>query len=77
MVTFESEFKRKFSKLDKTIKNKIIKQILKLKNNPGAGKPMRYSRKGTRELYVYPYRLSYIVENEEIYLLDIYHKDEQ
>lgn len=61
----------------KDIKNKIIKQISKIKENPEIGKPMKYQRKGTRELYLSPYRLSYKVENEIVYILALYHKDLQ
>ena len=77
-VIFDPEFKRKFKKLkDRSLKTKIIKQIQKIKENSNIGKPMKYSRKGTRELYISPYRLSYKVENEFIYILDLYHKDGQ
>jgi len=57
----------------------LSKQIEKLIENPEIGKPMRYNRKGTREVYISPYRLSYSYLKEKgiIYLLDLYHKDEQ
>ena len=72
-------FKRIKNKLDKGILIKLSKQIEKLIENPEIGKPMRYNRKGTREVYVSPYRLSYAYLKEKgvIYLLDFYHKDEQ
>jgi mRNA-degrading endonuclease RelE of RelBE toxin-antitoxin system len=72
-------FKRIRGKLDKSILIKLNKQIEKLIENPEIGKPMRYNRKGTREIYISPYRLSYayIRERGIIYLLDFYHKDEQ
>ncbi len=79
-VKFDPSFKKIFSKIkDKSLKDKIIKQILKIKENPEFGKPMKYARKGTREIYVSPYRLSYIYNEKEdiIILLDIYHKDNQ
>lgn len=78
-VIFEPNFKKKFQKIrDKFTKEKIIKQILKIKTNPEIGKPMGYSRKNTRELYISPFRLSYSIKNKElVYLLDIYHKDKQ
>lgn len=79
-VVFTEKFKRLFSKVkDNLIKEKVIKQIQKIKANPKVGKPMRYNRKGTRELYVSPYRLSYSynLKEEKICLLNLYHKDEQ
>lgn len=80
IVEFEQEFQKRFSKIQSfSLKEKIIKQFLKLKENPESGKPMRYSRKGTRELYIHPFRLSYlyIEEDDKIVILDLYHKDEQ
>ena len=48
-VTFTEEFKAIFSGIkDSFLKQKILKQIEKIKNNPEAGKPMMYERKGTR-----------------------------
>ena len=79
-VAFGEHFKKSFSKLkDNLTKEKVIKQIEKLKTNPELGKPMRYDRKDTRELYISPYRLSYayIKHEDKIIFLDLYHKDEQ
>lgn len=61
------------------MKEKIIKQIYKLKFAPEIGKPMRYERRGTRKLYISPYRLAhfYNKEKNKIIILDLYHKDEQ
>jgi mRNA-degrading endonuclease RelE of RelBE toxin-antitoxin system len=79
-IIFEEKFKHLFSKIkDSLTKEKIIKQISKIKENPEIGKPMMYNRKGTRELYIGHFRLSYIYnyENKTAYILDLYHKDEQ
>ena len=77
-VIFDSDFQKDFKKIkDKLTKEKIIKQIQKIKISPEVGKPMMYGRKGTRELYISPYRISYILEDEIIYILSLYHKDEQ
>ncbi len=79
-VIFDKKFKEIFSKIkDNLIKSKIIKQIEKIKTNPEIGKPMRNVRKGTRELYVQPFRLSYeyFKDKDLVYILDFYHKDEQ
>ncbi|MEN6378626.1 MAG: type II toxin-antitoxin system mRNA interferase toxin, RelE/StbE family [Methanofastidiosum sp.] len=79
-VEFNPSFKKIFSKIkDKSLKDRILKQIDKLIENPNSGKPMRYSRKGTREIYISPYRLSYYYKEKEdtIVLLDLYHKDDQ
>jgi addiction module RelE/StbE family toxin len=77
-VIFDPDFRKDFKKIkDNSIKEKIIKQISKIKDNPEIGKPMRYGRKGTRELYISPFRLSYKVEGDIIYILALYHKDLQ
>ena len=77
-VIFDPFFKKNFKKIkDNALKEKIIKQISKIKENPDIGKPMKYARKGTRELYVAPFRLSYKAEGGVVYILDLYHKDEQ
>ena len=79
-VTFTEEFKKLFSKIkDNLLKEKIIKQISKIKLNPEIGKPMKHDRKGTRELYIKPFRLSYryFKTDNHVYILDLYHKDEQ
>lgn len=77
-VIFDPNFKKDFKKIkDKLVKEKIIKQISKLKDNPKIGKPMRFDRKGTRELYISPWRLSYKLEASVVYILALYHKDDQ
>ena len=79
-----TERTEKFQKALKHIKAgnqkiKIWKQIEKIIENPEIGKPMRNVRKGTREVYVSPFRLSYVYlkRGSKIILLDLYHKDEQ
>lgn len=77
-VIFDPNFKKDFKKIrNKDIKDKIIKQVSKIRDNPDIGKPMMYGRKGTRELYIAPFRLSYRVEGETVYILALYHKDLQ
>ena len=79
-VIFLKDFKKIFSKIkDNQLKNKIIKQVENIKHNPYVGKPMMYNRKGTRDLYIKPFRLSYIFlpDKNLVYILDLYHKKEQ
>lgn len=80
IIAFDTSFQKTFSKIKTaSLKEKIIKQLTKLKENPELGKPMMYARKGTRELYISPYRLSYsyIKEEDKLVILDLYHKDVQ
>ena len=77
-VIFDPIFKKDFKKIkDRLLKEKVIKQVSKIKNNPEIGKPMRYGRKGTREIYIAPLRLSYKIEGYTVYILALYHKDLQ
>lgn len=60
-IFYDDKFTATVAKIrDELTKTKLAKQIKKMKTNPKAGKPMRYERKGTRELYIKPYRLSYV-----------------
>ncbi len=72
-------FEKLFSKLDNNQKEEIKTRIRKIVANPEIGKPMRYARKGTREVYAGSFRLSYayIPEENKIIFLDLHHKDEQ
>ena len=79
-IRFDKKFTDIFSKLkDELLRIKIEKQIKKISENPEVGKPMRNVRKGTRELYIKPFRLSYVYFQDKnlIYILDLYHKDNQ
>lgn len=80
VVAYDQIFEKKIKKIkDSALKKKIKKHIAKIIETPDIGKPMRYSRKGTREVYIEPLRLSYVyLQNEDkIVFLELYHKDEQ
>ncbi|MEK6889380.1 MAG: type II toxin-antitoxin system RelE/ParE family toxin [Nanoarchaeota archaeon] len=79
-VDYSEKFKDIVSKIkDNFIKERIEKLLRKIKENPEIGKPMRNVRKGTREVYLPPFRLSYAYHKsfDTIIILDFYHKDEQ
>ena len=67
---------KRFTRLDKIFQKRVVKLIQKLMENPNAGKPMKYDRRGTREVYLKPFRLSYAysLKESKITLLDLYHK---
>lgn len=80
IVDFDQDFEKTVKKIkDNLLKEKIKKQIKKIIKNPEIGKPMRYSRINSREVYISPYRLSYLfLKNEgKIVILKLYHKDNQ
>jgi len=79
-VAYSSHFTLIFQKIrDSAQKERVRGQIRKIVANPEVGKPMRFARKGTRELYVAPFRLSYayLKAENKVVLLDLYHKDRQ
>ena len=79
-VAYDKRFEHTIKKIkDQGLKERIKKQITKIIENPETGKPMRFIRKDTREVYVLPFRLSctYLREEDKIIFLELYHKDEQ
>ncbi len=78
-VKESNNFKRALKKIDKSLKTRLNKLLIKILENPEIGKPMRYERKGTREIYIKPFRISYSFEYSTLilYFLELYHKDEQ
>lgn len=80
IVDFDPLFKKRVKKIKNlALKTRLKKQIEKIIGNPEIGKPMRYERKGTRELYMPPFRLSYayLEDENKILFLNLYHKDLQ
>ena len=76
-VDFSPKFQNTFKKIkDNLFETKVKKQIAKIIENPKIGKPMRNVRKGTRELYIPSFRLSYayIEPEDKIIILDLYHR---
>ena len=73
------KFIQQVKKIDRSYLERIQKIITKIINNLEIGKPMRYNRKGTRELYLTPLRISYMYDSKTdvLYFLDIYHKNQQ
>ena len=78
-IDYDDKFEKAIKKLDKSVKVKVKKQIKRIIDNPKCGKTMRNVRKGTREVRVKPYRLSYYYSEDKnlIVFLDFYHKDKQ
>ena len=80
IFSYDPNFKRELMKIkDGANKERVKKKIRKVVDNPEVGKPMKYGRKGTREVYVGSYRLSYtyLKNKNHVVFLDLYHKDKQ
>ena len=74
---FEKSF-RDLTKKDKQLRERIIKSIEKLKDNPHSGKPLSYDLTGLRSLRVGKYRVIYKIdeENKVIWLITVGHRKE-
>ncbi|MFH1591595.1 MAG: hypothetical protein ABIC95_06755 [archaeon] len=52
-VEFNPSFAKTIKKIsDGALKERVKKQVAKIVERPEIGKPMRYARKGTREVYI-------------------------
>lgn len=79
-VAYDPHFEKTIRKIkDVQLKDRVKQQILKIIDNPDVGKPMRYTRRQTREVYIPPFRLSYFYDREQdsVVFLALYHKDVQ
>ena len=70
-------FIQQTDKLDKSEKEKLSKKIDNIINGKVRGKPLRYDRKGTCELYMGSKRLYFKLEENVLYLLEYSHKKKQ
>lgn len=59
---------------DALLKEKIKKQVMKIIQRPDTGKPLKYSLKGERTVYIKPYRLIYSVSGNTLILLRFEHR---
>ena len=79
-VAYHPHFEKTIRKIsDARLKDQVKQQIRKIINDPSVGKPMRYCRKQTREVYIQPFRLSYWFDRRKDILVfpALSHKDEQ
>lgn len=79
-VAYSSRFEKTIRKIqDSELKERVKARIIRIVNNPETGKPMRWCRKNTREVYIPPFRLSYCYDkkNDTLVFLALYYKDDQ
>jgi len=77
-VAYDVSFEKTIKKIrDTKTKQRLKQQIIRIIGDPEIGKPMRYARKNTWEVYIPPFRLSYCYDIKEdlLIFLDLYHKD--
>jgi addiction module RelE/StbE family toxin len=71
------DFLKEFERIkDKSTKDKLIKHIDRLLENPDIGKPLTHDLKGERSVHIHPFRLIYSVEGDKITLLRFEHRKE-
>ena len=73
-LIFSPKFKRTFKKLDFETREKIIKHLKQIEQNPEIGKPLRYSLKGFRSIRIGKYRLVYSVEEDVVKVYSFEHR---
>lgn len=74
-VVVSPQFKRDIKHLkDKSVKERLAKEMLKIKENPGIGKPLRYKLKGERSVRITPFRIIYAFNKNMLYLLRFEHR---
>ncbi len=74
-IVWTQKFEQEFKKIKhRAVQDVIEKQIQKIRFNPDFGKPLRYSLKGERTIYVKPYRLVYSVVGDKLILLRFEHR---
>ena len=73
-VIYTEKFEKELKKADNSVKEKAVKQIKKIINDPEIGKPLRYDLKGERTIYIKPYRIIYSLYNNKIQFLRFEHR---
>ena len=79
-VAYSTRFEKAIRKIrDTSQKERVKAQIIRIVHDPETGKPMRWCRKNTREVYIPPFRRSYCYDkkNDTLVFLAFYHEDEQ
>jgi len=76
-IELHHEFKKSVKKRDKFLKERVKKQITKIKENPEIGDFLKGDKKGVRKIYIPSFRLLYRYHKEEnkIELIDFDNRD--
>jgi mRNA interferase RelE/StbE len=78
ILVFSDEFKRQLAKItkkDKILKERIIKKVLEIKENPESYKPLKYGLKGKRRTHIGSFVLFFEIKGNVINILTIVHHD--
>ncbi|MGA9097366.1 MAG: type II toxin-antitoxin system RelE/ParE family toxin [Methanotrichaceae archaeon] len=71
---FDKKFK-KYIKKDSALRERVIKRIIEIAENPEIGKPKRHELKGYRSLHVDPFVIFYVIIGDKVVLTYFEHHD--
>ncbi len=71
---FEKKFK-KLTKKDGLLKERIIRKLQEIINNPDIGEPKRHALRGLRSVHIDPFVVAYVVINDIVLLINFDHHD--
>ena len=71
---FERKFK-KLTKKDGLLKERVIRKLQEVANNPDIGEPKRYALRGLRSVHIDPFVVAYVIIKETILLINVDHHD--
>lgn len=71
---FEKRFK-KLTKKDGLLKERIIRKIQEVINNPDIGEPKRHAFRGLRSVHIDPFVVAFVVIKNTILLINFDHHD--
>lgn len=77
-LIFSDEFKeqlRKLSKKDSLLKERVMKKVLEISENPEHHKPLKYCLKGKRRAHVGSFVILFEIKEENVEIITIVHHD--
>ena len=74
-VIYTERFKRDLQKIkDNNVRERVIKFVQKLIDNPNIGKPLKYDLVGLRSVRVNPFRIVYEIKDDTLVLHKFQHR---
>lgn len=71
---FEKRFK-KLTKKDGLLKERIIRKLQEIIDNPDIGEPKRHALRGLRSVHIDPFVMAFVVIRDTILLINLDHHD--
>jgi len=71
---FERKFK-KLTKKDSLLKERIIRKLQEVIDNPDIGKPKRHALRGLRSVHIDPFVVAYVIIKDTVLLINFDHHD--